>query len=301
MNLIKIFIYFCNSYLHINKYKFIYLLFLSILSGLLNGVSIFLIFAFIQFLTTGSFENDLIQSIHLYLTQFIDINNTYFLLLLVILTFSFKIYVNGSYFLKSELFRINLSTYLALKRIKTFDANIISDLTIHLTKSDTFNELLLSMFLQLSSVLFSIFILFSLDFGVTVLIFFIIIPILYFTSVFFSKRVINYVKEYNNSLNDYTSFLTSYNIQSSGDLTHFESKTQELKKCQLAISRARFFSTNFYEILFFLLILFLLVLDLDNKVVYLGLFLKILTSFQTIIQTNQKIQIRFESFKKFYE
>jgi hypothetical protein len=157
------------------------------------------------------------------------------------------------------------------------------------------------MLLQLSSVIFSIFILLSLNLGITVMIFFIVIPILYFTSVFFSKRVINDVKNYNNSMYDYTSMLTSYNIQSSNDLTHFTSKTLELKKFQLAISRSRFLSTNFYEIVFFLLILFLLIIDLDNKVIYLGLFLKIITSFQTIIQSNQKIQIRFESFKKFYE
>lgn len=301
MNLLKIFIYFYRSYLHFNKYNFIYLLILSIISGLLNGVTLFLIFAFIQFSTSRSFENDLIQSIYFYLTQFINISDTYFLFFLVILTFSLKIYVNGSYFLKSEHFRINVSTYLAQKRIKKYDDNIISDLTVHLTKSDTFNELLLAMLLQLSSVIFSIFILLSLNLGITVMIFFIVIPILYFTSVFFSKRVINNVKNYNTSMYDYTSMLTSYNIQSSNDLTHFTSKTQELKKFQLAISRSRFLSTNFYEIVFFLLILFLLIIDLDNKVIYLGLFLKILTSFQTIIQSNQKIQIRFESFKKFYE
>jgi hypothetical protein len=301
MNLLKIFIFFYKSYLHFNKYNFIYLLILSIISGLLNGVTLFLIFAFIQFLTSRSLENDLIQSIYFYLTQFINISNTYFLLFLVIFTFSLKIYVNGSYFLKSEHFRINVSTYLAQKRIKTYDDNIISDLTVHLTKSDTFNELLLAMLLQLSSVIFSIFILLSLNLGITVMIFFIVIPILYFTSVFFSKRVINNVKNYNNSMYDYTSMLTSYNIQSSNDLTHFTSKTLELKKFQLAISRSRFLSTNFYEIVFFLLILFLLIIDLDNKVIYLGLFLKIITSFQTIIQSNQKIQIRFESFKKFYE
>ena len=47
----------------------------------------------------------------------------YFLFFLVILTFSLKIYVNGSYFLKSEHFRINVSTYLAQKRIKKYDDN----------------------------------------------------------------------------------------------------------------------------------------------------------------------------------
>jgi len=301
MNLFKIFIYFYRSYLYLNKYDFFYLLFLSIISGILNGLSIFLLFAFIQFLTTRNLENELIQSIYSYITKFINISNTDFLLFLVILTFLFKIYVNGSYFLMSEKFRINVSTYLALKRIKTHDANVISDLTVHLTKSETFNELLLSMLLQLSSVVFSIFILFSLNLDITSLISFIVIPILYFTSVYFSKRVTNNVKDYNNSLYDYTSLLTTYNIESTSDLNLFKSKTQDLKRRQLSISRTRFLSTIFYEIVFFLLILLLLIVDLDDKVIYLGMFLKVITSFQTIIQSNQKIQIRFESFKKFYE
>jgi hypothetical protein len=148
---------------------------------------------------------------------------------------------------------------------------------------------------------FSIFILFSLNLDITSLISFIVIPILYFTSVYFSKRVTNNVKDYNNSLYDYTSLLTTYNIESTSDLNLFKSKTQDLKRRQLSISRTRFLSTIFYEIVFFLLILLLLIVDLDDKVIYLGMFLKVITSFQTIIQSNQKIQIRFESFKKFYE
>lgn len=301
MRILQILKFYYQNYLYFNRYSFSYLLLLSIITGVLSGISLYFIFAFIQFLTTKKFDNDFVQNMFFYLTQYINISSSAFLLLLIIITFSLKIYFNGLYFIKSEIFRIDVSVYLSKKRIKTYDSNILSDLTVHLTKSDTFNELLLSIILQLSSVIFSIFILFSLSFNVTFLIFIIVTPFIYFTSIFFSRRVIENVNNYNNAMYDYISFLSSYNLHSPDDISQFSSKTQQLKNFQLAISRSRFLSTNFYEILFFLIILILMVIDLENKVVFLGLLIKIITSFQSIIQNNQKIQIRFESFKKFYE
>jgi hypothetical protein len=303
MNIVNIIKFYYKNYLHLDKISFLYLLVLSVITGILNGITLYLLFAYIQFLSSGIFANSAFDVTFIYFYKITSLSKNVYFLIVIFFSFFLKILFNGLYFLKSENFRINVSYYLSQIRINKSSSNIVSDLTVHLTKADTFNDLLLSLILQISSILFSIFMLFTLNFLITFLMVVVIAPIIYFSSNYFSSKIIGKVSNFNDKLYNYTDFLNTINPENQKSyqfMEKFNQKNLSIKKDQLNILRARFISTNFYEVLFFLIIFFLLIFNLSNKFIYLGIFVKIISSFQGIIQYNQKIQIRFESLKKFF-
>jgi hypothetical protein len=278
---------------------------LTLLSGVVNGYTIYLLFGYLQYLTTNLFEDYTINAIYIFIDHYWNINFNIFFFLIILLTFTLKIILTSIYFNTSEKFRIDVSYFLAQKRAfsQSDISNKVSDLTNHLTKADTFNDLLMSLTLQLSTNIFSIIILFTIDFKLSLISLLVIFPIVYFSNKLISNRVLYNVSKYNDHLNNYTNFLVVNQYNLASDLIIFNEFTifnKKIKRLQLNITKARFFSNLYFEIIFFLYVLIILLMDIDSKVVYLGVLVKIITNFQSLIQHNQKVQIRFESFKRFF-
>ncbi len=280
-------------------------MFLTLLSGVINAYTIYLLFAYLQYLTTNLFDDFIINAIYNSIALYLNINFNIFLFLIIIMTFTFKIILTSIYFYVSEKFRVDVSYFLAQKRaISQSDiSNKVSDLTNHLTKADTFNDLLMSLTLQLSTSIFSIIVLFTIDFKLSAISSIVIFPLIYCSNKIISNRVLNNVIKYNDNLNIYTDFLVvnQYNLESDNSIFNdFTLLNKQIKRLQLNITKSRFFSNIYFETIFFLYVLLILLMDIDSKVLYLGVLVKIITNFQSLIQQNQKIQIRFESFKRFF-